>query len=459
MNGLRKDWRGWRGFREIDGCRRDRIARHTISTRPRKEKAILVGIELKRDRHVWSLEDSIQELALLAETAGAEVVGTVTQKLDRISPAHLIGKGKLEDLTSLVSELGADLVLFDDELSPAQQRNLDQALGVKVLDRTALILDIFAGRAHTHEGRLQVELAQTEYLLPRLAGLWPHLERLGGGIGTRGPGEKQLESDRRHIESRIKNLKSQIENVRKHRAQYRQHRAATGVPVIALVGYTNAGKSTLLNALSQSDVFVEDKLFATLDTTTRRLILRNNKEVLLSDTVGFIQKLPPKVVDAFKATLEELDEADILLHVIDITHKNAAEQAQTVDDLLEELGLRDKPRIVAVNKIDLLAEKLGIEGDEAVEYYLQHMGDAVTLVTPVAAARGWGIKQLRKLIADALGERMISLTVRVPYRAADLVRLFHRYGLIEREEFTESGSVISGKIPKQLEPEFREHTS
>ncbi|MFO8101441.1 MAG: GTPase HflX [Dehalococcoidia bacterium] len=420
---------------------------------------MLVGVELKGSSPAWSLEDSLQELALLAETAGAEVVGIVTQKLDRISPSHLIGKGKLEELTDLVSELGADLILFDEELSPAQQRNLDQALGVKVLDRTALILDIFARRAHTHEGRLQVELAQNEYLLPRLAGLWPHLERLGGGIGTRGPGETQLESDRRHIELRIKNLKSQIENVRKHRARYRRRRVATGVPVVALVGYTNAGKSTLLNTLSQSDVFVEDKLFATLDTTTRRLILPNNQEVLLSDTVGFIQKLPPQVVDAFKATLEELDEADILLHVIDVTHKNAAEQAQTVDDLLEELGLKEKPRIVAMNKIDLLSRKIGLEGDEAIEYYVQRMGDDLKLVTLLAAAPGWGMKRLRQMIADVLGKRMVPLTVRVPYRAADLVNLFHRYGLIEREEFTDSGSVISGRIPEHLEPEFREHIS
>jgi len=430
-----------------------------ITTQAGPEKAILVGAELKRSDCHWALEDSLEEMALLAKTAGAEVVGTLTQKLDRISPSHLIGKGKLEELLALKDESAADLILFDDELSPAQQRNLDQALGVKVLDRTALILDIFAARAHTHEGRLQVELAQNEYLLPRLAGLWPHLERLGGGIGTRGPGETQLESDRRHIELRIKNLKSQLEGIRKHRAQYRQRRAATGIPVVALVGYTNAGKSTLINALSKSDVFVEDKLFATLDPTTRRLTLHNNQEILLSDTVGFIQKLPPTLVDAFKATLEELDEADILMHVIDITHKNAAEQAQTVDDILADLGLVDKPKIVAINKIDLLAERIDLSGEAAVEYYERLMGDEVGPVKPVAAARGWGLEGLCNLIADVLGERMVPVAVKIPYSAAELVSLFHRYGLIEHEEHTESGAFISGKIPERLEPEFREHTS
>ncbi|MFC2027147.1 GTPase HflX [Chloroflexota bacterium] len=418
-----------------------------------------MGIELKRSRHTWSLDDSLEELALLAETAGAEVVATVTQKLDKISPSHLIGKGKLEELIELKDELNSDLIVFDDELSPAQQRNLDRAMGVKVLDRTALILDIFASRAHTHEGRLQVDLAQHEYLLPRLAGLWPHLERLGGGIGTRGPGETQLESDRRHIELRIKHLKSQIKDIRKHRAQHRQRRATTGIPVIALVGYTNAGKSTLLTVLSKSDVFVEDKLFATLDTTTRRLVLHNNQEVLISDTVGFIQKLPPTVVAAFKATLEELEDADILLHVIDITHVNAAEQAQTVDELLEELGLNEKPKIIAINKVDLLAEEDGISGEEAIKYYRQRMGDDIGPVIPIAAAKGWGMKGLQNLVVDMLSERMVSVTVNIPYSAADLVNIFHKYGSIDSEEHTETGSLISGKIPKKLEPEFRERTS
>ncbi|MBT9160513.1 MAG: GTPase HflX [Dehalococcoidia bacterium] len=359
------------------------------------------------------------ELVLLAQTAGVEVVGTVTQRIDRPRSSHLIGKGKLEELVALKTELGSDLVIFDNELTPAQQRNLDRALEVKVLDRTALILDIFARRAQTHEGRLQVELAQHEYLLPRLAGLWPHLERLGGGIGTRGPGEKQLESDRRIIERRISHLKGEIEGVRRHRARYRRHRASTGIPVVALVGYTNAGKSTLFNALSRSEVFVEDKLFTTLDTTTRRVALPNNQEVLLSDTVGFIQKLPPTLVASFKATLEELSEADILLHVVDITHANAAEQAQTVDNLLEELGLADKPKIIAMNKIDLLAHEIGLGGEDAVDYYAERMGDNIGRVIPISAAKSWGMKRLLALVAAVLNEGMVNIAVNVPYSAAE----------------------------------------
>ncbi len=394
------------------------------------------------------------ELALLARTAGAEVVGTLTQRIDRPRPSHLIGKGKLEELVALKDELGSDLVIFDDELSPAQQRNLDRALEVKVLDRTALILDIFAKRAQTHEGRLQVELAQHEYLLPRLAGLWPHLGRLGGGIGTRGPGEKQIESDRRIIEMRISHLKGEIEGVRRHRARYRRQRASAGIPVVALVGYTNAGKSTLFNALSRSEVFVEDKLFATLDTTTRRVALPNNQEVLLSDTVGFIQKLPPTLVASFKATLEELSEADVLLHVLDITHANAAEQGQTVDNLLEELGLADKPKIIAINKIDLPAHEIGLSGEDAADYYAERMGGNIGRVIPISAARSWGMKRLLALIAAVLSNEMVSIAVNIPYSAAELVNLFHRYGSIEREEHTESGSLISGKIPEQLVARF-----
>lgn len=457
MIGWLRDWPVWKKCRAVN--RRIIIPKKkAVATRPEPEKAILVGVELKGARTAWSIDDSLGELALLAQTAGAQVAGAITQRIDRIKPSHLIGKGKLDELIVLKEELGADLILFDDELSPAQQRNLDKILGVKVLDRTALILDIFAQRAHTHEGRLQVELAQNEYLLPRLAGLWPHLERLGGGIGTRGPGETQLESDRRHIELRIKNLKTQIENVRKHRSQYRQRRAASGIPVIALVGYTNAGKSTLMNALSQSAVFVEDKLFVTLDTTTRRIILHNNQEVLLSDTVGFIQKLPPMVVDAFKATLEELNEADILLHVIDIVHRNAAEQADTVDNLLQELGLGDKPRIVAINKIDILLAEQEVVGNEAVRFFAEQADEKLRWVVPVSAVEGWGLDQLKNTIADCLRERMVSVDVAIPYTSAELIGLFHRFGRVESEEHKEDGTHIKGKIPKRFESEFQVHT-
>lgn len=418
-----------------------------------------MGIETKRGSPGWSLGDSLQELALLAKTAGAEVVGTLTQRAERPSPSHLIGKGKLEELIALKNERQGDVIVFDEELTPTQQRNLDEALGVKVLDRTSLILDIFAKRAQTHEGRLQVELAQNEYLLPRLAGMWKHLERLGGGIGTRGPGEKQLEYDRRVIEARIKRLKEEIEEVRRHRARHRRRRAVTGMPVVALVGYTNAGKSTLFNTLSRAQAFVEDTLFATLDPTTRRITLPNNQEVLLSDTVGFIQKLPPTVVAAFKATLEELSEATVLLHVVDITHPNAEEQAQTVDRILDELGLGEKPRIIAINKIDRMVTDPEMTGEKAVDFCLQRIGDGVGPVTAISAARGWGIERLLALIARVLGERMIAITAHIPYSAADLVNLFHRYGRVEREEHTASGSLITGKIPEHLAPEFRDHVT
>ncbi len=418
-----------------------------------------MGIQKKGTRSLWALEDSLSELALLARTAGAEVVGTLTQQMDRPSVTHLIGKGKMQELIDLKEELESDLIVFDDELSPAQQRNLDRALGVKVLDRTALILDIFAARAQTHEGRLQVELAQNQYLLPRLAGLWPHLERLGGGIGTRGPGETQLESDRRVIEKRIKYLKGQIENVRSHRARYRQHRSRSGIPVVALVGYTNAGKSTLINALCRSDVFVEDKLFATLDTTTRRLTLANNQEILLSDTVGFIQKLPPMVVAAFKATLEELSEADLLLHVIDITHPNAAEQAQTVDDLLAELGLEEKPKIIVLNKLDIPAREEGLGAEVAVETFQQRMGDGIGAVSLISAGKGWGLKALLDLIGQILSEQMVKVTVDIPYNASALVNLFHRYGSIEEEAHTDSGARLSGRIPKKFRERFSDAES
>jgi GTP-binding protein HflX len=377
---------------------RANIVKVLYPTQPPMENAVLVGVEKKGARNTWSLDDSLAELAQLARTAGAEVVGTLSQRLDRPTAAYLLGKGKLEELTSLKRELGYDLVIFDEELSPAQQRNIEQALQVKVIDRTALILDIFAKRARTHEGRLQVELAQHEYLLPRLAGRWPHLERLGGGIGTRGPGETQLESDRRLIEQRIQRLKKDIEEVRKQRAMYRRRRSRLGIPVVALVGYTNAGKSTLLNTLSNAEVFVEDKLFSTLDPVTRRLSLPNNQEVLLTDTVGFIQKLPPTLVAAFRATLEELDEADLLLHVVDITQKNAAEQSQTVDDLLDDLNLGAKPRITAINKIDLLTED-----SELIDRYSEQFGSDSEMVL-ISAAKGWGLDRMLQLIADTLGK-------------------------------------------------------
>lgn len=384
---------------------RKQIKRIAVTARPPVEKALLVGVEIKGERNGWSLEGSVEELGQLARTAGAAVVGSMTQRLAAPTPAYYIGKGKLEELASLRGKVGYNLVIFDNELTPAQQRNLEQMLDVKVIDRTALILDIFARRARTHEGRLQVELAQQEYLLPRLARRWPHLERLGGGIGTRGPGETQLETDRRLIQRRIQRLKGEIEAMRKHRALYRRRRSEQGIPVVALVGYTNAGKSTLLNSLSNADVLVESKLFATLDPTTRRLILPDNKLVLFTDTVGFIQKLPPTLVAAFRATLEELAEANLLLLVVDIASETAAQQCHTVEDMLEDLSLTDKPRLIALNKIDLLAGEVKPSDEEAVLKYIDQIGTRVKTAALISAAKGWGLERMLQLVAEKLDNR------------------------------------------------------
>ena len=381
------------------------IPRTLHSTEPRVERAFLVAVEVRRGG-TWNTESSLDELAQLAGTAGAVVVGRTVQRLDSPNPATYIGKGKLAEIIALRAQLEYDLVIFDDELSPSQQRNLEDALKVKVLDRTALILDIFARRARTREGALQVELAQHEYLLPRLAGQWSHLERLGGGIGTRGPGETQLETDRRLIRNRISRLKTQLEQVRRHRALYRTRRAKQGVPVVALVGYTNAGKSTLMNALSGAGVLAENRLFATLDPVTRKVGLPGGGFFLLTDTVGFIQKLPTQLVAAFRATLEELADADLLLHVVDITHPVAAEQAETVEQTLAELGVADKPRLTVLNKIDALTRPNGIPVRDLADLaelreQLRREGAHAVLVS---AEKSWGLDELRRRISDLLLE-------------------------------------------------------
>ena len=323
------------------------------------------------------------------------MVGTLTQNLDAPSPTHYIGKGKIEELVALKEQTRYDTVIFDDELSPRQQRNLEEALGVRVIDRSALILHIFARKARTHEGKLQVELAQHQYLLPRLVGQWRHLERLGGGIGTRGPGEAQLETDRRLIYKRISLLQQRIESVRKHRALYRRRRKEAGAPVVALVGYTNAGKSTLFNALSKATVDVEDRLFSTLDPVTRRLTLPGGQQCLITDTVGFIHKLPPSIIAAFRATLEELDEADLLLHIVDITHSNASNQCLTVERILSELHLKDKPRITVFNKLDLA---LSSEAELNALTTIPHLKEGIVLpdegVALISAVRRWGMDGL-----------------------------------------------------------------
>ena len=367
------------------------------------ERALLVAVATRASAGRLSAQASQEELVHLAGTAGAKVVGSLTQSRPVASRAYYLGKGKLEELLSLKDSVDCNLVIFDDELSPLQQRNLEEALQVKVIDRAALILDIFARRAQTREGQLQVELAQHQYLLPRLAGQWSHLERLGGGIGTRGPGESQLETDRRLISRKIHHLKGQIEGVRKQRRLHRQRRSKEGIPVIALVGYTNAGKSTLLNALTQADVSIEDKLFTTLDPTTRRLTLPDKSVVLVSDTVGFIRKLPPIIVTAFRATLEELAEANLLVHVVDLTSPNAAEQCQTVEDTLADLDLIEKPRITALNKIDLLLDDSQTwDEKKAIDYLSDRRQEVDQNTLLISAVKKWGLSKLLELISRTL---------------------------------------------------------
>ncbi len=363
----------------------------------------MVAVASKRSADQGAAEDSLRELAQLAGTAGAEVVGKLTQRLPVPSKRHYLGEGKLAELLSLKSSTNYNVVIFDDELSPLQQRNLEESLQVKIIDRVALILDIFARRAQTREGQLQVELAQHQYLYPRLAGQWSHLERLGGGIGTRGPGESQLETDRRLIQRKINRLKQQIEQVRKHRLLYRQKRQKSGIPVVALVGYTNTGKSTLLNALSRAHVLADDKLFATLDPTTRRLALPDKSLVLMTDTVGFIRKLPPTIVTAFRATLEELTEASALVHVVDLSSPDAAGQCQAVEDILTDLDLMDKPRITALNKIDLLLDSgRAWSEEEAINYISGQPAPVHKNTVLISASKKWGLTRLLELINHTL---------------------------------------------------------
>ena len=357
------------------------------------------------------MPDTLAELEHLARTAGAQVVGKISQRSNRLTSTYM-GKGKLQELQERVAEDQAEVVIFDDELSPAQQRNLEEALEIKVIDRTALILDVFARHARTYEGKLQVELAQHQYLLPRLTGQWSHLERLGGGIGTRGPGETQLETDRRLVRRRIQRITQELEGVRRRRNVYMERRKKANVPMATLVGYTNAGKSTLFNALSDAKVDASARLFATLDPTTRRVRLPSGGQLLLTDTVGFIQKLSPKVVAAFRATLEELAEADLLLHVIDITHPKAPEQAEVVEATLRDLGLEKKPRLLVVNKMDLLAPGApGVTSDLLPRWGTSDKSRAFSNRSVfVSAAKGWNLDRLLEgiefeLMAASAGPR------------------------------------------------------
>ena len=369
---------------------------------PEPEKAILVAVEMNRREHLWSLEDTLSELEYLANTAGAQVVGSVTQRANRLGSTY-VGSGKVDEIRELMTEFEADVVIFDDELTPAQQRNLERALECKVIDRTALILDVFGQHASTHEGKLQVELAQHEYLLPRLAGQWSHLERLGGGIGTRGPGETQIETDRRLVRNRLKKIKSDLDDVSRRRNIHMDRRKKSSIPMATLVGYTNAGKSTLFNALSDAKVTAADQLFSTLDPVTRRIRLPSGAPLLLSDTVGFIQKLSPSVVAAFRATLEELSESDILLHVIDVTHPKAQEQTLVVQKTLKDLGLEDRPRLLVMNKMDLMVAQESGRADDiaAIIPNGQPMQEVASGIL-VSAAQGWNLDDLLHEIEELL---------------------------------------------------------
>jgi GTP-binding protein HflX len=413
--------------------------------RPAPERALLVGVEIKGEETDWPLENSMEELAELARTAGLEVVGRVTQALESIHPATYIGQGKVEQIQEIIATQDVDIVVFDVDLSPTQQRNLEEALNVRIIDRTALILDIFAKHARTREGALQVELAQYEYRLPRLTRQWTHLSRQGvGGVGLRGPGETQLESDRRLIRKRITQLRKELEEVREHRQRYRQRRREAAIPTVALVGYTNAGKSTLLNTLSGAGVLVEDKLFATLDPTTRRVKLPGGREVLFTDTVGFIHKLPTMLVAAFRATLEEISEADLLIHVVDITSPAVLGQCRAVAKVLKEVGADHIPIITALNKIDKL------ESPAAVQEMLKQFPNSVG----ISALTGEGVDRLLELVDRTLTQQMIDVVVRIPFSAGELVSLFHRFGSIEKEEHTPEGVEIVGQLPVDLAGRF-----
>lgn len=417
-----------------------------------RERAFLVGVEIRGEEHLLSLQDSLAELALLGETAGLEIIGQTTQHMEKPNVKTYIGSGKVEEIRMLVGEIKANIILFDNELSPRHLRELEIAFSdrVRIIDRTALILDIFAQHANTNEGSLQVELAQYEYRLPRLTRAWTHLARQAGGgggragrvggVGLRGPGETQLEVDRREIRSRIKHLKEQLEKVHTHRQQYRNRRKKAFAPVVALVGYTNAGKSTLLNRLANSDVYVADKLFATLDPTTRRVNLANGHLALFTDTVGFIQKLPTTLVAAFRATLEEITEADLLIHVVDITHPSAQEQARAVYQTLYEIGADHIPILTALNKIDSLHDP-----DHAREA-LSEYPSAVA----ISALTGHGVIDLLEKANAFLYEDSIPIEIALPYQEGGLITLFHEQGQVERLEHKSGGVEIFGHIPGRL---------
>ena len=383
-------------------------------------------------------EESVEELRELVKTAGAETVGAVIQNRENIHPGTYLGKGKIQELKEMVWESGATGVVCDDELSPAQLKNLEDALDTKVMDRTMIILDIFAARAKTREGKIQVELAQLKYRAARLVGMRASLSRLGGGIGTRGPGEKKLEMDRRLIHSRIGQLKEQLEQVQKHRELIRSQRDKSQVKVAAIVGYTNAGKSTLLNTMTQAGVLEEDQLFATLDPTTRALDLPGKQQILLTDTVGFIRKLPHHLIEAFKSTLEEAKYADMILHVVDASNPQMDEHMQVVYDTLRQLGVSDKKMITLFNKQDLCTDK-----EQLRDFQADH-------VLQISAKNGQGLEELKELLADVLREGQIYIERLVPYDQAGSIARIRKYGQVVQEEFLAEGISVKAYVPMEV---------
>ncbi len=417
-------------------------------TKPPVERAFLVGVEVRSDNQLLSLEDSLAELELLCETAGLSIVGTTVQRLSQPNPVTYVGSGKVEEIKALVDEFLAEVIVFDVELSPRHLRELEKEFKdkIKIIDRTALILDIFAQHARTREGILQVELAQYEYRLPRLTRAWTHLARQAGGtsgrsgstggVGLRGPGETQLEVDRREINRRISSLKNDLEKVREHRERHRAQRRRSRIPIVSLIGYTNAGKSSLLNKLSKSDVYVADKLFATLDPTTRRVDLPDGEVVLFTDTVGFIQKLPTQLVASFRATLEEINDADFLIHMVDISHPNAKAHYEAVSKTLNDIEASHIPVITVLNKIDLLEE---MPSQGAIDWYPNQV--------LISAKTGEGLDELLISIKKFLYETFIPITVNLPYKEGQLISLFHDQGKIDRISHESGGVLIRGSIP------------
>jgi GTPase len=411
----------------------------------RRERAYLVSLDYE-GQGLAAVEEQMLELSELTRTAGALVVGTETQRRQRPDPALFFGKGKVDTLHARKHDVDYDLLIVNEELSPRQQRNLEQKLAVKVVDRTELILDIFAQRARTKEGRLQVESAQLHHLLPRLQG-GRDLSRLGAGLGTRGPGEQKLESDRRRIRHRIRELDRDIKEVRKQRALRREGRRRVSYPVVAIVGYTNSGKSTLLHALTQAHVQIEDALFVTLDPTTRLVRLPNRREVLFTDTVGFIQRLPHDLVAAFKATLEEVQQADLLLHVLDATRYNGRDQMEAVHETLQDLGAMEKPKVLALNKVDALSPA-------AVEALLAEEWSPYTAVVPISALRRTGLDAMGTAIAQALPGELIAVDVLLPYSENARQAEFHAHGNVESVDYRPDGVAIRGRLPRRLLARF-----